>query len=327
MAVHDRIMIGVDGGGTHTLAVAARADGTILGREKGAGINFYNIGMDKARENLASVIDRLCSRLSEPYDTMCVGISALDSAADSATTKAFAGDVFDPDRLDLQSDAYTALMGFSLGQPGMIIICGTGSMMLLTDAEGKQHVRGGWGHILGDPGASHTIALKGLRAAISDWEGIGEKTLLREAAEKCFSLSEPRELIERIYCRDYDPSYVAKFAREVLMLCEAGDAQAIKIVKGDMEYVAAQAAALLRESPEVKKVGLYGGVLTRNPKARGMLTEALLAKDSSLTVRQPEYPPELGAIIHCYVRYGMLNDDILNNLKTSYAALVASEKE
>ena len=38
----ERVMIGVDGGGTKTVAVASRMDGTILAAQRGIGINYNN---------------------------------------------------------------------------------------------------------------------------------------------------------------------------------------------------------------------------------------------------------------------------------------------
>ena len=41
-------------------------------------------------------------------------------------------------------------MGCTLGGPGLIAICGTGSMLLLRDREGRTRVSGGWGYLLED---------------------------------------------------------------------------------------------------------------------------------------------------------------------------------
>ena len=111
-------------------------------------------------------------------DLLSVGMPALDTTADETTLRAFAGDVFDPQSLILESDACMALEGVTGGDKGMIVICGTGSMALLDDGNG-QRAAGGWGYLLGDPGSGYGIAMAGLRAAIRHWEGIGPDTGLR----------------------------------------------------------------------------------------------------------------------------------------------------
>ena len=317
------VIIGVDGGGTKTLAVACQMDGTILAAQRGVGINYNNIGMDQARDNLAQVIDGLLQQCGQDYAEICIGMPALDMAADEATTCAFAGKAFDPARLDMQSDAYTALQGFTLGKPGIIVICGTGSILLLMDENAGQHVRGGWGHMLGDRGSSHAIASAGLSAAIDSWEHVGPDTALCEAALRHFCLSHPRQLIDRVYTPECGPHGIASFAKEVLLLAARGDQAAYAIVEKEMKHVAAQVAAMIEEHPEAFRVGMYGGVFAHNPLARDLFCSALCARIPHAQVSQPEYPPELGALIHSFQKHGWLNDQVLSNMKESYAALQA----
>ena len=52
-------LIGVDGGGTKTKAVAARTDGTVLATAVGGGLNAGQIGAGRAKENLLGVLKRL----------------------------------------------------------------------------------------------------------------------------------------------------------------------------------------------------------------------------------------------------------------------------
>jgi N-acetylglucosamine kinase-like BadF-type ATPase len=322
------LWIGVDGGGTRTTAIAAREDGTVVALARSGGLNYNNIGMDKARENLRGAVAELLAACgAEAYETLCVGLSALDREADAAERAAFAGHVFDPARLDLQSDAYTALMGFTLGAPGMIVICGTGSMLLALDKRGEKIVRGGWGHLLGDPGSAYTLALEGLRAAIDASEGVGDGTGLLDSALRFFRLSTLRDLIPRVYAPDFPPEQLAQFAREVLTEAAAGDAVALGVLRRNMAHVARQAAGMLAIAPEAGRVGVYGGVFTHNPFVRALLGELLAAIVPGASVSLPEYPPELGALIHAYRRRGeTLSPQRLQNLKQSYAALSARQE-
>ena len=321
----ERVLIGVDGGGTKTVAVAARMDGTILAAQRGIGINYNNIGMEKARDNLKEVIDRLLARCSRDYEEICIGMPALDMAADEALTRLFAGDAFDPARLDMQSDAYTALQGFTLGKPGIIVICGTGSILLLMNGKGGQYVQGGWGHMLGDRGSSHALASAGLCAAIDAWEKVGPETALGDAAMQHFSLSTPRQLIDRVYAPECGPHGIAGFAKEVLILAAQGDEIARTIVEKEMIHVAAQAAALIVQFPEAYRVGMYGGVFAHNPLARDLFIGALTKRIPHAQVSMPEYPPELGALIHVFQKRGLLTDLVLSNMKESYQALQANQ--
>ena len=66
------LFIGIDGGGTHSTAVAAWPDGRIAAIAKGGGLNFYNDGVETVRLRLESMVAELCSK--DGHDTfICPG--------------------------------------------------------------------------------------------------------------------------------------------------------------------------------------------------------------------------------------------------------------
>lgn len=316
------LLIGVDGGGTYTRAVAVRPDGIVVAAASGSGINYNNIGLSTARKNLKTVVDSLLSRCGgTECGRLVVGLSALDFPADEETLRRFAGDTFDARTLDLESDAYTALMGVTQGAPGVIAICGTGSMLLLLDENGKQHVSGGWGHALGDVGSSYTMAVEGIRAAINAWEGMSESTALCEAILSFYGVSAPRAIIEKIYTPIPEPGKVAQFARIVIDLAQR-DATAYTIVRDNMLRLARQTATLMRGHDGVSRVGVYGGVFQHNPWVRELYQEELVKCRPQTIVLTPSYPPEVGAVIHAFIKNGTLTEDVLRNLHSSAASVL-----
>ena len=322
-----KIIIGVDGGGSKSIGAAADLDGHVLAAYRGGGINYYQTGMDRARENLREIVNALEEACGGKCGLLSVGMPALDTTADEDTLRAFAGDVFDPQSMILESDACMALEGMTGGDKGMIVICGTGSMALLDDGK-KQSVAGGWGYLLGDPGSGYSIATAGLRAAIRAWEGTGPKTGLRERALAYWGLKQPRDLISLIYDPACGPDTVARFAGEVFTLAEAGDVEAANILNEEMRAIAWQAASLLQAAPEVEKTGLYGGIFQHQPLARRLFEDALRKRMDRRTIQivKPEYPPEIGAVIRGFKQRGMLDTARLKALETSYHALPAAEK-
>lgn len=312
------LLIGIDGGGTHSTAVAAWPDGRIAAVAHGGGLNFHNIGVDAVRLNLEKMVDALCKKAGAQAEGVCVGMSALDGPGDEATTALFTAGLISPGTLDLQSDAYVALMGFTLGKPGVIVICGTGSMLVMIDGKGNQHVSGGWGYLLNDAGSGFTLAREGLLAAIDMAEGLGAKTPLLEDAMAFFRAEAPRGLIDRIYDPACTPDVVAGFARCVIQRGREGDEVAKSILERNMRRLAGHASALINHAPEAARVGLYGGIFAHSPEARKLFGEALAGSHPEAVVGMPEYPPELGALIHLFVKNGQLTEDILENMKNTY---------
>ena len=312
------LLIGIDGGGTHSTAAAAWLDGRAAAVAYGDGLNYHHIGVEKVRLRLEKMVSELCEKTGAEHPLVCVGMSALDGPADEEILARFTTGRLAPGQLDLQSDAYAALMGFTRGNPGMIVICGTGSMLLLLDEEGRQHVSGGWGYLLADEGSSYTLAREALLAMIDESEGMGERTALTARALSYFDVAAPRMIIDRIYAPDFTPDRLAGFARCVLQEAEAGEPVALSILHRTMPRLAAQAAQLLKKAPGASRVGLYGGVFLNSHAARTCFADTLCRLAPHAQICSLEYPPELGAIIHLLRREGILCETTLQRLKTTY---------
>lgn len=312
------LFVGIDGGGTHSTAVAVWPDGRIAAIAHGGGLNFFNDGVETVRLRLESIVAELSTKANAPVQRICVGMSALDAPADDKTLARFTTGSLSPEQLDLQSDAYIALMGFTRGEPGMIVICGTGSMLLLLDEAGVQHVSGGWGYLLCDAGSGYTLAREGLLAVIEESDGIGPHTTLTQQALTYFSAAAPRQLIDRVYAPDCTPDRIAGFARHVLCEADGGDSPSKEILSRNMCKLARQAAQLLKKAPQAKRIGLYGGIFAHSAAARGRFANALAALSSDAQICTLEYPPELGAVIHLFKQENMLSSDVLLRLKETY---------
>ena len=310
------ILIGIDGGGTHSAAAAAWEDGRIAAVCRGDGLNFHNAGVETVKARLEEMARTLSQASGAPIDELCAGMSALDFPADEATTAMFCGGLFERRQLDLQSDAYAALMGLTLGRPGVIVICGTGSMLVCLDKDGQQHAAGGWGYLLGDAGSSYTLAREALVRAIDFFEGLAPETVLAGDALRYFGAREPRRLIDCFY--PLPPEKVAGFAKHVLIRAAEGEPAALDIVSRNMHRLAELAAQLVKTYPESCRVGLYGGVFEHNELARRLFSDALCALSPQAEVRMPDVPPELGALIHLFQKRGKLTPEVLHNLKSTY---------
>ena len=314
------LYIGIDGGGTHSTAVAVRPDGTVAALAYEDGLNFLNSGVETVRIRTENMVKQLCCKagVSVQDAMVCVGSSALDFPADEATTRQFASGILSFEQLDLQSDAYAALMGCTLGQPGLIVICGTGSMLVLVDSHGNQIPAGGWGYLLGDAGSSYTLAREALIAVVDRFDGIGAPTPLTDDALAFFDVKEnPRAIIDRVYAPDFGPEKLAAFARFVLTRANEGDPVAFGIVQRSMDRLGRLAAQLLQKDEKARRIGLYGGVFGHNPFARELFMNTVLSLVPDAQFCPVTFPPELGAVLHLFGKENLLTPQILENIKST----------
>ena len=309
------LFVGIDGGGTHSTALAAYPDGRIAGIAYGGGMNWHNIGTDAVKHNLSAIVSELCEKTGTCAPAVCAGMAALDAPADAKTTAFFAGGLPRAGMLDLQSDAYAALMSHTMGGAGTIVICGTGSMLLQADRNGGCRARGGWGYLLGDSGSGYWLARAGLIAAADCADGFGGDGGLLLDALTYFGKKEARELIDAVYAPETTPDRIAGFARQVLARFAAGEETAARIVREGMEGLALRTANLLSRAPEAADVGLYGGIFAHSDGAKAIFTETLQKACPEAKVTFLTRPPEFGALAAAFAKFG---SGVPERLKTNY---------
>src|SRR6185295_6497869 len=79
-------------------------------------------------------------------------------------------------RAAVTSDAVLAHAGALGGEPGVVLIAGTGVVALAIGADGALRTADGWGPGLGDEGGGAWIGASGLRAALRAHDGRGPST-------------------------------------------------------------------------------------------------------------------------------------------------------
>ena len=153
------------------------------------------------------------------------------------------------ERVAVTSDAVIAHAGALDGEPGVVLVVGTGVVALAIGADGAMRTTDGWGPWLGDEGGGAWIGAAGLRAALRAHDGRGPSTALLDAARARFGAPEtwPAQLT--------GAAAVATFAPDVL--AAEGDAAARAIVRAAAEALAATARAV-GDGPVVMVGGLAG---------------------------------------------------------------------
>ncbi len=165
-------LFGVDGGGTSTRAVVARADGRVLARGA-AGPSALGQGVPQAWRN----VELACRRALEAaglHDVVweqCALGAGLSGAGNAQWREAFLAADIGFAHLALQSDSLALLLGAHAGAPGAILIAGTGSVAEALLPDGTRRLVGGWGFPVGDEGSGGWLGLEAMRHAQAALDG------------------------------------------------------------------------------------------------------------------------------------------------------------
>ncbi|WP_308637597.1 BadF/BadG/BcrA/BcrD ATPase family protein [Paenibacillus silvisoli] len=322
MIEKQKLFLGIDGGGTRTTAIVSDDSGRILAKAVGHSINYYSVGMDQARANCAAIMEQLRDQYGfMAFDSAVIGMSALDREASEEETLAFASSVIQASSIYMHSDSYVALMACTQGNPGGLIISGTGSMGIAMQANGELSVVGGWGYLLGDQGSAHDIAMNGIKAAIAGYEQLGEETYLSQYVLHYFAIHHMRELIDVYYSPGVERQLVAGFATEVAKCAEQGDPVAKRIIDQAIHDLEKHAEMLVKKlgNYEGARIGVYGGVFQHNRYIYEQLKRNIETRHAHVEVGLLSHPPEIGAIICCFQRAGMaVTEAVLQQLEATY---------
>jgi len=250
----DSCFLGIEGGGTRTVALLADRCGKIHSRLESGPLNL-KLSADAAVLRRLREIKR---GLASQPTSVALCLAGCRTVADHARARGLAERVWPGVPAYVGNDTDSALAAaFGPRGSGIAIISGTGSCVC--GRNGAQAARaGGWGHLLGDHGSGYWIAMTGLRAAIREYDRHGRINQRLRRALRRLCLNSSDELVDWIQGASKD--IVAALATDML----EGDAglmlQAASFLAQDCHAVAQKLGLA------TPRVALSGGVLRHNRK-------------------------------------------------------------
>lgn len=281
-------IIGIDGGGTKTVAVLANKD-KVLKRVTGGSSSPRNIGVEKTTSTLKKLIEGLGQA-----DHVLIGLPAVYEQphyGQEVTERLIKELPYLKDKLTVVSDQIVAFRSGTQEKNGVLLIAGTGSV-----AHGwwnnKEAHSSGWGWLT-DEGSAFWIGQQAIQAVFKDIDGRGELTKIKNVALLELGIEE-KDLVNHIY--NNDPK---KIAAQFSSFCDqANDPTAQKILtEASQELLTSFRVIVNRLELENKSfpLVLVGGVFNSsfllNEFKRGALDIAPQAN-----IIRPDDDPVLGAV-------------------------------
>ncbi|GIP36995.1 ATPase [Paenibacillus sp. J31TS4] len=295
-------LLGIDGGGSKTDAMLECRETGERHRLTGGPLNAITDGKAVALRQLLELSDRIGQLLLEYNGRLSSAVIAtachIGSADSSHWSIQALVDRFPGARVIGCEDTEVALYGALAGEPGILVIAGTGSAAVALGTDGHIVSCGGWGPWFGDEGSGYWIGCEALRSAARAADGRGPETMLRQLLAERLGIRRfaMREVAEEIYGAGWSRKEIASLTRPVAEAAARSDMVALSILQRAADWLAEHASTLHdRLTGRTPAVASYaGGAFAIGELLIGPLRERLAA--SRIRLVPPLLSPVEGAL-------------------------------
>jgi N-acetylglucosamine kinase-like BadF-type ATPase len=290
-------IIGVDGGGTKTLALLADLDGNVVARGVSGPSNLNAVGFEAACAALESSIRAAMRDHRGGISALCLGLAGAGRREDVERFHGWALEKFPTTAVKVVNDAEILLAAGSPDGPALAMICGTGSIVYGRTVRGELIRAGGWGYLFGDEGSGYAIGQAALRAVMRAFDGRGPSTLLTELVLEHRGLSEPPELVRSIYEVDSPRLEVASLSKMVEEAAGRRDVVAAAILEESAQKLARTIAVVYPKlGASVPPLVITGGTILHGTHLKAAFHRACIALGLTFSVVRYVSEPAEGAV-------------------------------
>ena len=289
-----KIYIAADGGGTKLELAAVTESGEVVTTVRQAGgVNPRT----SDKETVKKVIEEAKNKLTEAVG----GFDALYCAGYFMHNTALFSEIFGCEAVEVD-EGTLGLYAAGIYGDGVLILSGTGADAYIIKDGKTLDIMGGYGPLLGDEGSGFAIGRAAIQAAIADYEGYGEETLLTELLRKKYPSDTFRGSVYGVYQTPQAQKNIADFCYECEQAADMGDKIA-KIIFKNSGYVLATTAETGYDKFNLDKNTPYtfsGGVILHdikrdNPLMLPYITEYLTLRGITNQI-MPKTTPLLAAV-------------------------------
>ena len=295
--------IGIDGGGTKSKYVVADKDLNVIYRCEGGPTNFLMLGLKKTVENVFNSLQDCYNNAGIEKDKIkgiLLGTAGAGRKTDAENfEKKFYG-LAEEKKLHInsfrvESDATITLEGAFSGKPGSILIAGTGSIIYGKNDKSNIFRAGGYGRLIGDEGGGYSIGRKGFNALSKYFDGNGTDFKFFTSVSNEFNIKNRDDLINKLYTEKLD---IASAAPIIIRCAEEKDPVCMDILNSESDELINLISSMKSNfKTNEMNLCLLGGLLDNKNYYSDLLKRKIPKKFPEIKIKQPDYPPEIGAVI------------------------------
>ena len=278
--------VGIDSGGTKTECWLGD-ERRVLGRARVGSAKLTRVGREVAVERLRQVLEEASRQAGVPLRRVartCVGMAGFSIAeARELTAATVAGMV--TGEVEVCGDDEIALDAAFPGAAGILVIGGTGAVVLGRCSDGRRISAGGWGPVVGDEGSGYWIGREAVRKAFRSYDD-GTETELLEAIRRAWGVQDMGEVIGVANSRP-GPDF-AELVPAIVACADAGDEVAARLLTKAGNELAKQVAMVWRKMlahGEAAACARYtGSVVERIGRVNARMKERVAEECAGLTM-------------------------------------------
>lgn len=287
--------LGIDGGGTKTKFVLYDENGNNIKETQTTTIHVFQSEEQQCIDILQKGVNELLTDVDE--DVLIIAGLAGYGQEQHIRNKihTICEQAFDGYLYHIYNDVQIAIAGALSNNDGIVIIAGTGSIVL-SSINTEQRRCGGFGYHLGDEGSAYWIGKKVLSVYCKQVDGRLEKTRIYNQVKETLNLTNDYDIISYINnpvnnTRDK----VAQLAMVAYKCALEEDAHAINIYKEAAQELAEMVKVLATDFNNTITISYIGGVFRAGELILTPLREALQGIDCNIV--EPHSAPEYGAYL------------------------------
>lgn len=248
-AVPDRLVLGLDVGGTATRVRLATADGHRIGDGRAGGGNPVAHGPDTAAaEVLRALRQALAGVDPTTVRAATIGLAGAGTVAGSAQAREAFGEAWRAAGLrcsyELVADPVVAFAAGTAEPSGTVLIAGTGAVAAEVRDRCVTRLADGHGWLLGDAGSGFWLGREAVRATLTELDAgrpVSElaRLVMLELIGTDRVAPRPRETVSALIAAVHaqPPVHLARLAPLVMTAYSLGDQDALRLVQGGADHL------------------------------------------------------------------------------------------
>lgn len=289
------IAIGVDAGGTSTVAAMSR-DGSFVREGTGPAANATTAGVAGAADAILQAVRAAASGAAP--DAVYIGAAGAGREPIADELRVLVQSAYTKARIVVADDTAIALRSAIPQGPGVVLIAGTGSVAYAENGDAKVRV-GGAGYLLGDEGSAFAIGLAAVKLYARVLEGRATRDETTDLVARTLDAPDRTALLGVVYGDSFAPATIAALAPVIIAFAGKGNRASTKIVQdaakelGDLLKSAVKLADLLEASPHL---ALAGGLMRENSLLTFLLETRINGDIPGATIARNGDEPVRGAL-------------------------------